>query len=452
MKRNTIFKWLVPIVLVVCVLALFISRHFAGGAALFSRSLNDDAFALLGFVNANSSADNPSPVLGSIASFASDSTALIQAVEAKDSARAADLVWHLETDRAVVNKALAAHPDALPAEEWAAAQRKLDAIVKRIPPVPAHPDEASKSTEEPSQSENVQAAPPTPSPKGVEVRVEQESFRDYSIRFFSEYFEISKNGKRIYRQQKSERDLGHFAIDAKFLKARIDVATLDALDTEDAPTGVVKMGMNVTGDGQPDLVIDEYTGGAYCCTLLHIFEIGRRFKRIGTVDAREFDTGEFPIFFHLDRGSDYQIVVSDDTFLFWRDSDHGHVKAPRVVLRYQEGHYRVAPDLMRRPAPTMAQLATWAREERYQQLRHHHHLPDESPPSDERVGMGLYPGSSVWGRMLDLVYTGHADLAWTFLDMVWAPGRPGKREFLSAFRAELSMSPYWPGIRAMNSL
>jgi hypothetical protein len=469
-QRRVLFKWFVPIVLLASILVPYTSRHFAGGAASLVKSLNDlnnDAFTLLSFANFSSSVENPSPVLSLIASFAADSAALNRAVEAKNATRAADLVSYLETDRAAVNTALAAHPRALPAKQWAGVQRKLATIVKTIPPVPVHSAEASKSTEE---AENAQAAPHTPgtwsswrgppttgvpSPKRVEMRVEQESFRDYTVRFFSEYFEILRNDKEIYRQEKSEkRDVGSFAINAKFLQARIDVAALDAPDIEDAhaSTGVVKMGMNVTGNGQPDLVIDEWTGGAYCCTLLHIFEIGRRFRRIGTVDARELKTGEYPFFFHLDRGSDYQIVVSDDTFLFWRDTDHVHSHAPSVVLRYQGGHYRVAPDLMRRPAPTMAQLAKWAREERYPQFRNYHHSAHDSPPSDDRFGMGLYPGSSVWGRMLDLVYTGHPDLAWKFLDMVWIPGRPGKKEFLSAFRAELSKSPYWSGIRAMNSL
>ena len=54
---------------------------------------------------------------------------------------------------------------------------------------------------------------------------------------------------------------------------------------DDPDAGLVKMGIDITGNGQPDLVISEWSGYANCCLTFHIFEIGPTFKKLGTIDA-----------------------------------------------------------------------------------------------------------------------------------------------------------------------
>ena len=68
---------------------------------------------------------------------------------------------------------------------------------------------------------------------------------------------------------------------------------------DDPDAALVKMGMDMTGDGQPDLVISEWSGYANCCLTLHIFEIGPTFKKLGTIDAEFGDSG--PHFLHPDK-------------------------------------------------------------------------------------------------------------------------------------------------------
>jgi hypothetical protein len=48
-----------------------------------------------------------------------------------------------------------------------------------------------------------------------------------------------------------------------------------------------------------------------------------------------------------------------------------------------------------------------------------------------------------WGDMLDLIYTGHEDLAWQFLDLVWSPQKQGKERFIRDFKNQLLQSQYW---------
>ena len=49
--------------------------------------------------------------------------------------------------------------------------------------------------------------------------------------------------------------------------------------------------------------------------------------------------------------------------------------------------------------------------------------------------------------MLDLIYTGHDEEAWKFLDDAWPPKVHGKDAFARDFRAQLAKSPYWPAVR-----
>ncbi len=53
--------------------------------------------------------------------------------------------------------------------------------------------------------------------------------------------------------------------------------------------------------------------------------------------------------------------------------------------------------------------------------------------------------------MLNLIYSGHADLARKFFDAAWPPEIAGKDEFLTAFLRKLSTNIYWPELQTLNA-
>ena len=57
------------------------------------------------------------------------------------------------------------------------------------------------------------------------------------------YYEILKNNKRVYIQQAKAKDEKFF---------------IGTMYKDDPDAALVKMGMDITGDGQPDLVISEW--------------------------------------------------------------------------------------------------------------------------------------------------------------------------------------------------
>jgi hypothetical protein len=241
------------------------------------------------------------------------------------------------------------------------------------------------------------------------------------------YFEILKNNKRVY-VQKAKRKGEKFFIGTMY--------------KDDPDAAMVKMGMDITGNAQPDLVISEWLGGANCCLTFHIFEIGTTFKKLATIDASYGDSG--PHFVHPDKDSKSTgllVEIHDWTFANW-NTDFADSPAPKVVLRFSEydGVYHVAPDVMRTTAPTASDLATRAAA-----------IKDNSPSTKGGTWPKAQVSPQLWDTMLDLVYAGRADDAWKFLDTAWPPNVQGKDAFARDFRAQLAKSRYWPEINAMNT-
>ncbi len=247
------------------------------------------------------------------------------------------------------------------------------------------------------------------------------SFRTYTVNTYFDpnsntkeaYFDILKDQKSIYRQPATERG------------ERFNIGTFY---DDDPDAKLVAMGRDITGDGQPDVVVSEWSGGANCCLTFHIFEIGPKFRKIADIDVEFGDQG--PHFVHLDHGPGLQIQIYDWTFANWH-SDFADSPAPRVVLRYQHGRYRVAPDLMCTPVADMKDVAAKVEKVREE-------------AKDLRGGS--WPDANIppllWGTMLDLIYTCHRLTAWLFVDKAWPQKVGGKKDFVNDFIAQLKKSPY----------
>jgi hypothetical protein len=234
------------------------------------------------------------------------------------------------------------------------------------------------------------------------------------------HFEILKGTRSIYRQQATENG-------ERFL--------IGTLYKDDPDAKLVTMGRDITGDGQPDLVVSEWKGGANCCLMFHLFEIGTQFKKIAEIDAEFGDQG--PHFVHLDQGPGLQIQIYDWTFANWH-SDFADSPAPKVILRYKDGAYRIAPDLMRTPQVNQGDLTA-----KIKKIR--------AVTTGSRDGS--WPEAAVppelWGTMLDLIYTGHSNRASQFFEDAWPQTIAGKEAFKRDFAEQLKESPYWKSIEKL---
>jgi hypothetical protein len=179
---------------------------------------------------------------------------------------------------------------------------------------------------------------------------------------------------------------------------------------------------DITGDGIPDLIIEEYPRNPGCCFGYSIFSLGTKFRQISHLSGLATSL----TFQDVNRDGIYEIVGEDWSFL-------SHYASPQIVFGYRNGEYQMATTLMRKAPPTPLVLAARSRK-----------LAAIVPPPGSAVPYELYE------YMLELVYGGNAQSAWQALERVWPKGKPGKAEFRQDFLSELEKSPFWPQIRRMN--
>lgn len=236
----------------------------------------------------------------------------------------------------------------------------------------------------------------------------------------SSYFIIEKNKKIQYVLKGDDGEIMgfYFADDMNH-----------AFDAEERrSTLLMKNTPDKTGDGTPDVALEYYSGGAHCCFDLLFFELGNTVKPVdvlSTGDTRTVATGKNP------KGG-LRLKTGDSTFAYWLVS-FASSPIPQVVLDFKNGAFRPNLEAMKKPAPSMAVLQRKAN------------------AAKKEINLKPYTGEdfldsfvdAFWGEMLDLMYAGHEDLAWKYLDMVWDPRKPGKELFVRDFKAQLAKSEFW---------
>jgi len=181
-----------------------------------------------------------------------------------------------------------------------------------------------------------------------------------------------------------------------------------------------------TGDGSPDVMLDYYSGGAHCCTTYYFIEL----PKSGPVAVRSVDTGNagmMPIGKNPKGGLRFE--TADNAWAYWNMSFAGS-PMPSVILEFKDGEAVPNFALMKKPAPSTAVLKRKAAAAR------------------KKISDAPYTGEfgefedAFWSEMIDLIFTGHEDLAWTYFDMVWPKAKPGKEKFLKDFKEVLGNSYY----------
>jgi hypothetical protein len=209
-----------------------------------------------------------------------------------------------------------------------------------------------------------------------------------------------------------------------------------------------KFGADITGDGQPDAVVFAWSGGAHCCYDNYIFELGNTFR------AHQIYSGDFPLkFVDLEAGGALEIIVQDTNFLYWLTS-FSRSPAPRVILYYKDGTYKIAMNLMRDSPPIQLKLdalktslvkgkAAWEIANVI------------AAPPDQRADHYLRSeeATKFLKAIIDLVYSGNMATARALIDRAWPSAAPGKDAFLREFfECQVRHSHYWSGIARLNGV
>src|SRR3989338_7878143 len=109
--------------------------------------------------------------------------------------------------------------------------------------------------------EPTEALPHTPSSMKASDLQDEQTFGNYKIQIYRDMefgvgtLRILKKGSEVFSQDGVSFKIG--------------------LINDDIPGNkLVKVGNDINKDGQPDLVVSEYSGGAHCCTDYYVFSLG----------------------------------------------------------------------------------------------------------------------------------------------------------------------------------
>jgi hypothetical protein len=191
----------------------------------------------------------------------------------------------------------------------------------------------------------------------------------------------------------------------------------------------VANGTDVTGRGHPDMIVSEYSGGAHCCMTHYVFELEPQFKLLATLYDADDDLA------HFQRAADgrYNYITADWTFAYW-PSCFACSPSALVKLRWTDdkngGGFHLAIDKMRKPAPTQKEWNTAISE------------AQKAVKSQDITSIG----TTMWQTVLNLIYTGHSDLAWKFVDSLGPKAQQSPLPTLSDFCSLLGQSQFWPDL------
>lgn len=192
-------------------------------------------------------------------------------------------------------------------------------------------------------------------------------------------------------------------------------------------------GTDVTGRGRPNMIVTAYTGGAHCCMYHLVFELEPKFRLLSMVGDADDDLA------HFERLADghYYLITADWTFAYWWLSFAGspfHSVILRFVNEGDTGSFHLALDKMQEPAPTETEWQKSLRD-----VRHELKL--------NRANMFNVLPDVLWQEVMSLIYTGHSDLAWRFLDEIGSDAQKDPYPDLADFCSKLKASPYWPDLK-----
>ncbi len=185
-------------------------------------------------------------------------------------------------------------------------------------------------------------------------------------------------------------------------------------------------GKDITGEGNPDIIIQTFSGGAHCCFDTFVYDLGSRLVEIPIPPS---PGGNYPpgCFRDLDEDGIYEFVHHDDSFAYRYCGYAGSAKV-LVVLKYDPGmgYIPASPEFAYLYKEDIELHTTWA---------------EQAGKEIALEGWDKTSKCSVLPLILDYLYSGSIEMAWEALYRYYA------FEDVEEFRADIEevvySSPYF---------
>jgi hypothetical protein len=244
------------------------------------------------------------------------------------------------------------------------------------------------------------------------------AYEEHTSDAFSACLEVVKAGVVVYRKVEEG---GDFALGQK-------------AETEGGIPEIAN-GTNVSGNGQPEMLVSYFSGGAHCCMTMEIFDLKPQLKLLLSLDAGNSDYSHF----ELDKATGvYDFVSREQVFAYWHTS-YAESPMPLVILKpvldaRGNLNYRLDWTKMQKPAPADS---VWNDDLKQAQSA----FAEDAAEGDYSAGSGL------WTPMLELIYSGQSEFAWKLVDAAWPKRKSGKDAFEADLCGQLTRSPFWQDLQ-----
>ena len=203
---------------------------------------------------------------------------------------------------------------------------------------------------------------------------------------------------------------------------------------------IYNLGDDVTGDGIPNLIVMEDSGGSFFPESCQIFSLGEKFRLVQDLPSGYFQD--------LNRDGILEYITYEIGFSHWHVC-HANAPAPKLVYEYCGYNYLLAPALMYQPLPPQDEIT-----QAILQLKKDIIACEKEKclyPAHCWYYEGIYIPPSVWSYMLDLIFSGHPVEAYDYLEKVWPEGKKGESQFICDFNKILDENTIWPALKPMLS-
>lgn len=238
--------------------------------------------------------------------------------------------------------------------------------------------------------------------------------------------------------------------------------------------GIVKwaihsMGNDLDGDGQPDLHVSSFSGGAHCCTTHYVVKLKPKVSKLAVYPANNVGGGDF-----LEvPGRKTPIMVTADDSSAYGFAPYANSYFPAVILEVSpKGRFQFAQDLMRsklpgQPPPVCAQPAAtsnpWLKERcgEYTSARRNARVAEiktklaeikqgrsaDQLKWDDYYATGVL--AAVSAEMNRYAYTGHAAAALNWLETLWPGNDAVKLKMLNTLRTAWTKSVFAEDLKGL---
>ena len=214
-------------------------------------------------------------------------------------------------------------------------------------------------------------------------------------------------------------------------------------------------GTDINGDGYGEVVVGTWCGAGYYGKGFYIFSLRGLSVEVYKV---ENPYNEYEGFKDIDGDGVYEFITYDVSYECFGGVSRAASPYPKIVLKFEDEKYCLAPEFMIEPPPSSEEENKIIEKIRSDPCWHENFDYQDDVGKFMKEARGILTsmfGSKVFANVppdvaihvFDLIYKGHPQLAWKFIEKVWPEDLPGMKEYISEIIKALNKSIYWPSLR-----